>query len=132
MLRFASIASLVIGLAASAHAAEEPKEIAPAAAKEHAGKLVAVTFEVKSAKTAKNGKVYLDSSSDFKDPANVAAALSPAAVKKFAAAGIADPVAHFRGKTIKVTAKVDLYEGRAYLNVDDPQQIAAILVIKIP
>jgi hypothetical protein len=110
-------------------AADEPKPITAAEAVKSVGKTtVVVEMEVKKAKDRleKRGIIYLDSEDDFKDPKNLGVAISAEAAAKFKEKGIADPAAHFQGKTIRVRGCVMRFEDRPYLPVHDPEQIVVV------
>jgi hypothetical protein len=110
-------------------AADEPKPITAAEAVKSVGKpKVLVQLEVKKAKDRleKRGIIYLDSEDDFKDPKNLGIAISAEAAAKFKEKGIADPAAHFQGKTIRVRGCVMRFEDRPYLPVHDPDQITVV------
>jgi hypothetical protein len=110
-------------------AADEPKPITPAEAIKQVGKpTVLVEMTVKAAKDRleKRGIIYLDSEDDFKHPDNLGVAISAEAAAKFRDMGIADPAAHFKGKTIRVRGCVMRFEERPYLPVHDPAQITVV------
>jgi hypothetical protein len=116
----------VVGLRA---ADEGTKPITAAEAVKSVGKpKVVVQLEVKKAKDRleKRGIIYLDSEDDFNDPNNLGVAISAEAAAKFKAAGVADPAAHFLGKTIRVRGCVMRFEDRPYLPVHDPDQITVV------
>ncbi|HEX3152389.1 MAG TPA: hypothetical protein VHR66_30225 [Gemmataceae bacterium] len=74
----------------------------------------------------KRGIIFLDCADNFKDPKNLGIAISAEAAAKFKAKGIADPAAHFLGKTIRVRGCVMRFEERPYLPVHDPDQIEIV------
>src|SRR5271166_2417000 len=85
--------------------AEPIKPVSPAEAINQIGKPeVVVEMVVKKSKDRleKRGIIYLDSEEDFKDEKNLGVAISAEAAEKFKKQGIADPAAHFAGKTIRV------------------------------
>jgi hypothetical protein len=109
--------------------ADDTKPNTAAEAVKSVGKpTVVVQMEVKKAKDRldKRGIIYLDSEDDFKDPNNLGVAISAEAAAKFKAKGIADPAAHFLGKTIRVRGCVMKFEERPYLPVHDPDQITVV------
>jgi DNA/RNA endonuclease YhcR with UshA esterase domain len=120
--------ALVLGSNLNLHA-EPPKPVTPAEAIEQIGKPeVLVEMVVKKAKDRleKRGIIYLDSEDDFKDAKNLGVAISAEAAAKFKKLGIADPAAHFEGKTIRVRGCVMRFEERPYLPVHDPEQISIV------
>jgi hypothetical protein len=114
---------------AAVRADEDPKPVSAAEAIKRIGQpKVVVEMVVKKAKDRleKRGIVYLDSEDDFTDPNNLGVAISAEAAAKFKAKGIADPAAHFLGKTIRVRGCVMRFEERPYLPVHDPDQITVV------
>jgi hypothetical protein len=108
---------------------DDSKPISAAEAVKSVGKpKVYVEMAVKKAKDRleKRGIVYLDSEDDFKDPKNLGVAISAEAAARFREKGIADPAAHFLGKTIRVRGCVMKFEERPYLPVHDPDQITVV------
>ena len=83
---------------------------------------------VKSSKNALAGRmeIYLDSEENFRDEKNLAVVITEAGAGKFKEAGIDNPAEHFRGKTIRVTGTVKLYNNKPEIVVDDPSQIAVV------
>ena len=125
-LLLTAFAVWAVGLRA---ADEDTNPITPAEAVKSVGKpKVVVEMVVKKAKDRleKRGIIYLDSEDDFKDPNNLGIAISAEAAAKFKAKGIADPAAHFLGKTIRVRGCVMKFEERPYLPVHDPDQITVV------
>jgi hypothetical protein len=121
--------AFVVGVGCLRAADEGTKPIAAAEAVKSAGKpKVLVQMEVKKAKDRleKRGIIYLDSEDDFKDPNNLGVAISAEAAAKFKEKGVADPAAHFLGKTIRVRGCVMKFEERPYLPVHDPDQITVV------
>jgi len=113
----------------STRAADDPKPVTAAEAVKLVGRPeVVVEMVVKKAKDrlGNRGVIYLDSEADFKDPNNLGVALSAGAVAKLKEAGIADPAAHFLGKTIRVQGCVMKFEERPYLPVLDPTRIEIV------
>jgi F420-dependent methylenetetrahydromethanopterin dehydrogenase len=107
----------------------ETKPLTAAEAIKQIGKpKVVVELVVKKSKDRleKRGLIYLDSEDDFKDEKNLGIAISAEAAVKFKEKGIADPAAHFLGKTIHVKGCVMKFEERAYLPVHDPSQISIV------
>jgi hypothetical protein len=108
---------------------DEVRPIPAAEAVNSVGKpTVWVEMVVKQAKDrlAKRGIIYLDSEDDFADAKNLGVAISAEAAAKFVKKGIADPAAHFTGKTIRVRGCVMRFEERPYLPVHDPGQITLV------
>jgi hypothetical protein len=89
---------------------------------------ITVEMTVKSSKNALAGhqEIYLDSEENFRDEKNLAVVISAAGAAKFKDAGIDDPAAHFKGKTIRVTGTITVQENRPRIVVEDPRQIRVV------
>jgi hypothetical protein len=89
---------------------------------------VTVEMVVRAAKNRleKRGEIYLDSETDFHDPKNLGIIITRAGAAKFRRAGIADPAAHFQGKTIRVRGTVLLKDQRPRIEVNAPEQIELV------
>jgi hypothetical protein len=127
-----AIATLVVVHAtfrSDAAGAEETKVLTPQQAIDQIGQpQVLVQMQVKQSKDRleKRGIIFLDSEDDFENEKNLGVAISAAAVAQFKQQGIADPAAHFLGKTIRVRGCVMRPENRLYLPVHDPDQIVIV------
>lgn len=102
-------------------------------ASRHVGERRTVELVVRATKDETSRKVYyLDSEADYRDPANFAVVIDHADLPAFRAAGIADPIAHFKGKTIRVTGTI----ARDKTNGDGleirAREPGAIRVVKAP
>jgi DNA/RNA endonuclease YhcR with UshA esterase domain len=123
---------LAVALACTAVAAAAPpkedKPLTPAEAIKRVNESVTVELAVKSSKNAlaKRKEIYLDSEENFRDEKNLAVVITEAGATKFKDAGIADPAAHFKGKTIRVTGTVVLQDKQHRIVVDDPKQIRTV------
>ena len=71
-------------------------------------------------------QVFLDSEADHRDPKNLGVVVTEKGRAKFSEAGIDDPAAHYKGKTIRVRGVVIRREERPYIEVDDPGQIEVV------
>jgi hypothetical protein len=120
--------AVAVGWAALATAADDGKPVPPSEAVKRVGQTVLVEMPVRKAKDRleKHGLIYLDSEDDFHKPTNLGVAITPAAAAKFKASGVADPAAHFLGKTVRVRGEVLIFETRPYLPVTDPGQIEIV------
>ena len=107
---------------------KDRKVLAPADARKKVGETVTVEMTVKASKNRleKRGEIYLDSEEDFRDEKNLAVVIQKAGAEKFQQAGIDDPAAHFKGKTLRVTGVVTLVEDRPRIVVDDPKQVQVV------
>jgi hypothetical protein len=71
-------------------------------------------------------QVFLDSEASYCDPKNLGIVVTESGRAKFTEAGIDDPVAHFKGKTIRVQGVVIRKEKEPYIEVNDPSQIEMV------
>ena len=71
-------------------------------------------------------QVFLDSEADHRDPKNLGVVVTEKGRAKFSEAGIDDPTAHYKGKTVRVRGVVIRREERPYIEVDDPGQIELV------
>jgi hypothetical protein len=126
MATLGALLALVTWLVEAAGAGEKP--LPPAEARKHVGEKVTAEMLVKATKSRleKRGEIYLDSEEDFRDKKNLAVIINRAGAGKFKAAGINDPAAHFKGKTIRVTGTVTVVEDVPRIVVEDPQQITVV------
>jgi hypothetical protein len=122
-LRSCIVPGFAFALTPLAFAADEP--LAPSAARDKVGERITVQLTVRGAKNRleKRGEIYLDSEADFRDPKNFAVVITRAGAAKFKDAGIADPVEHFLGKTIRATGTVKEVQSVPRIEVDDPKQL---------
>src|SRR5258707_634916 len=117
---------LAIGLLAlPALAADEAKPLGPVEARKQVGKEITVKMEVKTAKDRleKRGEIYLDAEEDFKDEKNFAVVITKKGAASLKEAGIDDPAAHFKGKTIRATGTVKEVDGVPRVEIDDAKRI---------
>ena len=71
-------------------------------------------------------QVFLDSEANHRDPKNLGVIVTENGRAKFTKAGMDDPTAHYKGKTIRVRGVVIRREDRPYIEVDDPSQIEIV------
>jgi hypothetical protein len=71
-------------------------------------------------------QVFLDSEANHRDPKNLGVVVTEAGRAKFSEAGIDDPTAHYKGRTIRVRGVVIRREERPYIEVDHPGQIELV------
>lgn len=117
----------VVGLLSlPALAADESRPLGPVEARKQLGKEVTVKMEVKAAKDRleKRGEIYLDSEEDFKDEKNFAVVITRKGAASLKDAGIADPAAYFKGRTIRATGTVKQVDGVPRIEIEDAKQIA--------
>jgi hypothetical protein len=127
MRRFAFVCAFVLVAAAAARGLED-KPLSPEDAIKKVNEKVTVELLVKASKNRieKRGEIYLDSEEDFHDPKNLGVVITKAGAAKFAEAGVKEPAAHFKGKTIRVTGTVIVKEKRPRIEIDDPKQISIV------
>ncbi len=86
-----------------------------------------VVMDVKSTgRTRRGARLFLNSEANYKSDKNFVVVIDKQDVPKFKKAGIADPLAHFKGKAVRVTGTVILYNGKPQIKVDDPGQIKVV------
>ena len=71
-------------------------------------------------------QVFLDSEADHHSPQNLGVVVTDNSRENFSEAGIDDPAAHYKGKTIRVRGMVIRREDRPYIEVSDPSQIELV------
>ena len=106
----------------------EDKPLSPADAITKVNEKVTVEMFVRASKNRleKRGEIYLDSEEDFHDAKNLGVVITKAGAAKFAEAGVKEPAAHFKGKTIRVSGTVIVKEKRPRIEIDDPRQISIV------
>ena len=91
------------------------------------GESVTVQMLVRKTKSCTGScQVFLDSESNHRDPKNLGVVITVSGRPKFTEAGIDDPTAHFKGKTIRVRGVVIRKEKGPYIEVNDPSQIELV------
>ena len=74
----------------------------------------------------KHKEIFLDSETDYKDEKNMAVVINEEGAARFKKAGIEEPAGHFKGKTIRVTGTVTLFNDRPRIVVSDPAQVTIV------
>lgn len=106
--------------------AEQPAApLTPAEAAKKVNEQVTVQMDVKTA-TGRDRFCFLNSEENFRDPKTFTVYINRDALKKFKAAKIEDPAAHFKGKTVQVTGKVVLYNNRPEIVLAGPDAIKIV------
>jgi hypothetical protein len=101
--------------------------LSPVEAINRVNECVTVEMLVRRTKCCKGSRqVFLDSEADHRDPRNLGVVVTEAGRAKFSEAGVDDPTAHYKGKTIRVRGVVIRREERPYIEVDDPGQIELV------
>ena len=108
MRRITICVLLICGVVVVRISADETKPLIPAEAIKKVNEKVTAEMVVKASKNRmeKRGEIYLDSEQDFRDEKNLAVVITKATGPRFKEAGIDDPAAHFKGKTIRVQGTV--------------------------
>jgi DNA/RNA endonuclease YhcR with UshA esterase domain len=83
-------------------------------------------MEVKSTGKSGNRRVFLNSEANYRDGKNFTVLLNSGVLAKFKKAKVEDAAEHFKGKTIRVTGTVKLYQNKPEIAVDDPSQIVVV------
>jgi hypothetical protein len=127
-MRFALVVVSLFACVALVHADKPAQPLPPAEAARKVGEQVTVEMLVRASKNAlaRRPEIYLDSEEDFHDPKNLAVVIPQAGAARFKEAGIEDPAAHFKGKTLRVTGTVTRKDERPRIEVDDPGQIRVV------
>ena len=116
----------LLALGAMVEAADEsPPLVKSDEARQHAGKKVAVIFEVKAAKYSDKRKTaYLDSTDNFRDEKNLGIAISERGLNDLKQKRQIDtPTDYYHGNSIRVEGVVVIEEDRTYIKVDDAEQL---------
>lgn len=126
MGRLLGMVSGVLALGAGLALAADEKPLGPAEARQKVGQEIVVRMEVKAAKDRleRRGEIYLDADPDFKSDKNFTVVITKEGAKSLKDAGIADPAAHFKGKTITARGTVKEVEGVPRIEIDDAKQIS--------
>jgi DNA/RNA endonuclease YhcR with UshA esterase domain len=120
-------ALLIVMLFAAVRADENVKPLSPEEAAKKVNEKCTVQMEVKTVGMAKSGKVvFLNSESDFRSPKNFTIMLGEQALEKLKKANIDDAGAHYKGKTVRVTGTVKLYQDKPEIVVNDPEEVVIV------
>jgi hypothetical protein len=121
-------AGMVALLVVCAAGADDPNAITAEEATKKVNEKVTVRMVVKTTKDRleKRGEIYLDSEEDFHNPKNLGVVITRAGAAKLKEAGVDDPAAHYKDKTIQVTGTVILKESRPRIEVDDAKKIKIV------
>jgi hypothetical protein len=116
-----------LGLALALLVLLAPDVIPANEAQDHIGEEGRFRMSVKHTNNAsKRMTYYLDSEEDFHSDDNLAVVISYDHADAFKKAGIDDPAAYYRGKTIEVTGKVVGEEDQVRIRVASPAQIKVV------
>jgi DNA/RNA endonuclease YhcR with UshA esterase domain len=118
-----SVVLLVPGLSVGGD--KDAKPLTPEEAAKKINEKCTVEMVVQS--VGKGKEVYfLNSKEDFKDKANFTIFVNKEGVESLKQAKIDDPVKHFKGKTVRVTGTVSLYQERPQIILDKAGQIQIV------
>jgi uncharacterized protein (TIGR03067 family) len=120
-----SALSAVVIVVPLLHAAEAAKPLTPAEAAKKVNEEVTLQMDVK-ASSLRGTNCWLNSESNYRDAKTFTVFINKDAMEKFKAAKIEDPAAHFRGKTIRVSGKVELYQNRPEIILSGPDAIKIV------
>jgi acetyl esterase/lipase len=96
-------------------------------ARDHIDESLTVETIIRTSKdAAKRKEIFLDSEPDFFDPKNFAVVVGYEALDRFKAAGIADLVAYYTGKKLRVTGTIVREDARVRIRVEGPEQIEVV------
>jgi alkaline phosphatase D len=109
-------------------APKTPGAISPLEAAKKVGEEVTVEFHVRATgKTRDNVRVFLNSTAERQDPDNFTIVLMMKDIgDALSAAGVKDPPAYFKNKTVRVTGKVTLYQERPQIILTDAAMIGVV------
>jgi DNA/RNA endonuclease YhcR with UshA esterase domain len=96
--------------------------VTPEEAAKMVGKEVTVEFKVQATGAVSN-LVFLNSETDRNGPKNFTVVLQESAVDELAKEKIAKPRDHYKGKTVLVTGKIELYQDKPQIKVTKASQI---------
>ena len=100
------------------------KALTPAEAAKKVNEKLTVEMEVKS--TGGRSNRYLNSEPDYKSADNFTIYIAKEVLPKFKEAKIDDPTDYYKGKTIRVTGTVTVYEDKPRIEVAGPDQITVV------
>jgi DNA/RNA endonuclease YhcR with UshA esterase domain len=103
---------------------DAPKTVTAAEAAKKVNEKVVLEMEVKS--TGGKDNWFLNSEEDYKGEKNFTVFIPKEVVEKFMKAKVTDPAAQWKGKTIRVTGTVTLYEKKPQIKIEDPDQIKIV------
>jgi hypothetical protein len=107
---------------------DKTKPLGPIEARKKIGEEITVKMTVKAAKDRleKRGEIYLDAEENFRDEKSFAVVITKTGAASLNSAGITDPAAHFRDKTITAKGTVKEVDGVPRIEIDDARQIAVV------
>jgi DNA/RNA endonuclease YhcR with UshA esterase domain len=122
-LALVTVLMLVSGFAAGGD--KGAKAISPEEAAKKVNEKCTVEMLVRSVGKGKD-VFFLNSREDYKDKENFTVFINKEGVESLKQAKIDDPVAHFKGKTVRVTGTVVLYQERPEIILEKAEQIQIV------
>jgi DNA/RNA endonuclease YhcR with UshA esterase domain len=102
-----------------------PKPIPPAEAAKKVNEKCTVEMKVKSTGKSRT-LVFLNSEENYRDEKNFTVVLFEKGLEGLKKNKIEDPATHYKGKTVRVTGTVTLYNQKPQIKVEDPAQIEVV------
>ena len=106
--------------------ADDAKPLTVDEAAKKVNEKVTLEFEVKSTGQSSAKLTFLNSESNYRNEKNFTVVIDPKAEEKFTKAGVNDAKGFYKGKTIRVTGTVTLFQNKPQIKVDDPAQIKIV------
>ena len=123
-MRHLALAFVLVCVPALAAADKDAKPLTPAEAAKKVNEKCTVEMEVQS--TGGQTNVYLNSKKNYRDADNFTVMIAREALDKFKAAKIDNPGDYYKGKTVRVTGTVTLFQEKPQIKVDAPEQIKVV------
>jgi alkaline phosphatase D len=102
--------------------------VGPSEAAKMVGQKVTLEMKVNATGSATNGsRAFLNSAANYREPGNFTVVLDMRVLAdKLKAAGIDEPLVHYRGKTVRVNGTVSMFNDRPQIVVEDVGQISIV------
>jgi DNA/RNA endonuclease YhcR with UshA esterase domain len=123
------LAAAVIVFSASLALVDDPaaKPITVEEAAKKVNEKVTVEFEVKATgQTQDRKRIFLNSETNFRSAKNFTIVLEGETLEKLRKSDVKDPRTYYRGKTIRVTGTVILYQNRPEIKLADVADIVVV------
>lgn len=119
LLMLVFVPNLVVG------GEKDAKPLTPGAAAKKINEKCTVEMKIESVGKG-NGVYFLNSKEDYKDKDNFTVFINKDGAESLSKAKIDDPVAHFKGKTVRVSGTVVLYKDRPEIIIEMADQIRIV------
>jgi hypothetical protein len=107
--------------------ATTPGAVTPAEAATRVNEKVTLEMAVKASGKSRGGSRVFLNSAGARDPDNFTVVLDMSKIgDALKAAGIPDPAAHFKGKTVRVTGTVSVFQEKPQIVVEDAGQVSVV------